>query len=80
MYLSSVSKIGVSLMACSLRIDSQEHCTVCSGTAVKYKPFRWYRSKAANHTVRARNTPEKPNVQFISSGITRVVALTSLGA
>lgn len=58
MHLSGVSEIGVSLMACSLRIDSREHCSVCSGMAMKYKPFRRYRSKAANHTVCAKNTTE----------------------
>lgn len=58
-------------MACSFRIASHEHCTVCSGKAQRAKPFRWYRSKTTNHTGCARNTMEEPrllapNMQFIS--------------
>lgn len=80
-----VSRIGISLMACSLGIDSHEHCAVCSGKAIKYKPFRWYRSKAWNLTVCARNIREEPelltpNVQFISWKLIEIVALISLGA
>ena len=66
MHLSGVSEIGVSLIACSLRIDSREYCAVCPGVAVKYKLFRRYRSKAASHTVCARRTTENPGMQFVS--------------
>lgn len=93
MHLSGVSEIGVSLMACSLRIDSREHCSVCSGMAMKYKPFRRYRSKAANHTVCAKNTTEiavckpcmcyenhrKSSMWSVSCELSRIVALGFLG-
>ena len=79
MHLSGVSEIGVSLTACSLRIDSREHCSVCSATAVKYKPFRWYRSKAANHTVCARRTTENPVCSLFPANSAGLWHLGSLG-
>lgn len=79
MHLSGVSEIGVSLTACSLRIDNREHCSVCSATAVKYKPFRWYRSKAANHTVCARRTTENPVCSLFPANSAGLWHLGSLG-
>lgn len=78
MHLSGISKIGLSLMAYSLRIDSREHYTVCFGMAVKYKPFRRYRSKAANHTVCARTT-ENPVCSLFPANSAGLWHLGSLG-
>lgn len=68
-----VSRIGISLMACSLGTDSHEPWAVCSGKVVKYSAFRGYRSKAWNHTICARNTMGRPglltpNVEFYFLG------------